>query len=52
MSNWERVEADEAMAARIKVEYGQIHAHLGDEAPDPATEIEPMAVVLLRPPRP
>jgi hypothetical protein len=43
MSDWKLVEADEEMAARIRGEYGQIHTHLGDEAPDsvPACTREP-----------
>ena len=40
--SWEPVEADEEMAARIRAEYGQIHAHLGGEAPDISTEVEIM----------
>jgi hypothetical protein len=32
---WHAAEADAATTARIKEEYGQIAAHLGDAAPDP-----------------
>ena len=34
-SEWHEAQADDATAARIKNEYQEIAAHLGDQAPDP-----------------
>jgi hypothetical protein len=38
---WRPVEADEAMAERIKSAMQTIYRHLGAEAPEPSTTVSP-----------